>query len=73
MRSHNSLAECNELMPEWPHFVPGVVDSEDLQRNIFREALRQDKIQRMVKKQPVKTCLGMVAELAEQNDDYKQF
>merc|ERR1712139_312788 len=60
------MDDCDELMPEWLNFVKGVVDSEDLPLNISRETLQG-------KKNLVKKCLEMFAEIAEKKDDYKKF
>ncbi|MFP4030212.1 MAG: molecular chaperone HtpG [Desulfococcaceae bacterium] len=60
------MDDCKELMPEYLRFIRGVVDAPDLNLNVSREILQQDRLVRNIKKNLVKKVLDLLKGLDEE-------
>ena len=65
------MDDCKELMADYLRFVKGVVDAPDLNLNVSREILQQDRLVINIRKNLVKKLLDMLAEMDPQK--YEEF
>ena len=65
------MDDCKELMPEYLRFVKGVVDAPDLNLNVSREILQQDRLVLNIRKNIVKKLLDLLGEMEAKK--YEQF
>jgi molecular chaperone HtpG len=67
-------ADCEELMPPWLRFVPGLVDSNDLPLNVSRETLQHNRQLAQIKKRLTRKVLDSLGGLAkERRADFEAF
>jgi molecular chaperone HtpG len=57
------MDDCKELIPDYLRFVKGVVDAPDLNLNVSREILQQDRLVINIRKNIVKKLLDLLAEM----------
>ena len=68
------LDKCEEVVPEYFHFVTGIVDSDDLSLNVSREILQKNNIIRNIRKILVKRIIKMISELSKNDEEkYEKF
>lgn len=65
------MDDCKELMPEYLRFVKGVVDAPDLNLNISREILQQDRLVRNIRRNLVKKILDLLKNM--DSEKYEKF
>ena len=63
--------ECDEIMPNWLRFVPGVVDSQDISLNISREMRQNNPVIDKIKKGITNKVLNEINTLSTK--DNKKF
>ena len=61
--------ECDEIMPNWLRFVPGVVDSQDISLNISREMLQNNPVIEKIKKGITNKVLNEISTLAKKDNN----
>ncbi|QTA88877.1 molecular chaperone HtpG [Desulfonema magnum] len=65
------MDDCKELLPEYLRFVKGVVDAPDLNLNVSREILQQDRLVKNIRKNLVKKVLELFAGM--EKETYENF
>ncbi|MFO7962376.1 MAG: molecular chaperone HtpG [Desulfobacterales bacterium] len=60
------MEDCRELIPEYLGFVKGVVDAPDLNLNVSREILQQDRLIRNIRRNLVKKVLDLIKDFEEE-------
>ena len=63
------MEKCEDLLPQYLRFVRGVVDSPDLQLNVSREMLQQDRFITLIRKGLTTKVLGALAEMKEKEEE----
>ena len=61
--------ECDEIMPNWLRFVPGVVDSQDISLNISREMLQNNPVIEKIKKGITNKILNEISTLTKKDNN----
>jgi len=69
------MENCKELIPEYFSFVKGVVDASDLNLNISREILQQDRLVRNIRKNLVSKLFKLLSDMEKEEYEgfYKEF
>ncbi len=68
------MEKCEDLLPHYLRFVRGVVDSPDLQLNVSREMLQQDRFITMIRKGLTKKILDVLEEMKDKEaETYLKF
>ncbi|MEN8211844.1 MAG: molecular chaperone HtpG [Thermodesulfobacteriota bacterium] len=65
------MDDCKELLPEYLGFIQGVVDAPDLNLNVSREILQEDRLVRNIKKNLVKQIFSTLEGM--EKEKYEEF
>ena len=60
--------ECDEIMPNWLRFAPGVVDSQDISLNISREMLQNNPVITKIKKGITNKILNEITAISKKDN-----
>ena len=69
------MDDCKELLPEYLGFVQGIVDAPDLNLNVSREILQEDRLVRNIRKNLVKQVFGVLEGMEDKKyiEFYEEF
>ncbi|MBF0112725.1 MAG: molecular chaperone HtpG [Desulfamplus sp.] len=69
------MDDCKELLPEYLGFIQGVVDAPDLNLNVSREILQEDRLVRNIRKNLVKKIFSTLEEMDKEKFEsfYNEF
>lgn len=69
------MEDCKELMPPYLRFIKGVVDAADLNLNVSREILQQDRLVMNIRKNLVKKILDLLKNMDKEKYEtfYQEF
>ena len=69
------MDDCKELLPEYLSFVQGVVDAPDLNLNVSREILQEDRLVRNIRKNLVKKVFSLLEDMDKEKYEsfYEEF
>ncbi|MBF0205161.1 MAG: molecular chaperone HtpG [Desulfamplus sp.] len=69
------MDDCKELLPEYLSFIQGVVDAPDLNLNVSREILQEDRLVRNIRKNLVKKIFTALEEMDKEKFEsfYNEF
>ncbi|MFH2092883.1 MAG: molecular chaperone HtpG [Pseudomonadota bacterium] len=65
------MDDCKELLPEYLGFIQGVVDAPDLNLNVSREILQEDRLIRNIRKNLVKQVFSTLEGM--EKEKYEEF
>ncbi len=65
------MDDCEDLMPEYLRFVKGVVDAPDLNLNVSREILQQDRLVKNIRRNLVKKLFELFNNM--EPEEYEKF
>ncbi len=65
------MDDCKELLPDYLGFIHGVVDAPDLNLNVSREILQEDRLVRNIRKNLVKKIFSLLEDMDKEK--YEDF